>query len=82
VIIACVSPQDDATVKCWGWNINGQLGLGHYSNWGVNANGLCPPSSATASLVPAPDLTLVPALLVQRWGRTSLRSTWGLGGRS
>ncbi|KAJ1490359.1 hypothetical protein T484DRAFT_1935230, partial [Baffinella frigidus] len=29
---------DDATVKCWGWNIYGQLGLGHTENQGVNAN--------------------------------------------
>ena len=43
VIFGCVSPQDDATVKCWGMNINGQLGLGDESNPGDGANGPRPP---------------------------------------
>jgi len=34
VILDCFSPQDDATVKCWG------------QNGGGDANGLCPPSSS------------------------------------
>ena len=82
VTLGCFSPQDDATLKCWGYNGNGQLGLGDNFNRGDDANGPCPPSSTTATLVPAPHvLTLAPALRVQRWGRISLRSTWGLGGR-
>ena len=82
VILGCSSTQDDATVKCWGWNINGQLGLGDTFNRGDDADGPCPPSFTTVSLVPsARVLTLTPLLRVQEWGRTSLRSTWGLGGR-
>ena len=53
VILGCFSPQDDATVKCWGQNIYGQLGLGDNSNRGDDPNGPCPPTSATASRVPA-----------------------------
>ena len=61
------SPQDDATVKCWGWNIYGQRGLGDNSDRGDDVNGPCPPLSITASLVPASlVLTLAPALGVQR----------------
>ena len=46
VVLSCFSPQDDATVKCWGKNNNaGQLGLGNKFNRGDDANGLCPPSS-------------------------------------
>jgi len=52
VVLGCFSPQDDATVKCWGYNGDGQLGLGDDSNRGDDANGPCPPSSTTASLVP------------------------------
>ena len=47
VILGWILPQDDATVKCWGFNINGQLGLGDYANRGEHANGTCPPSSTT-----------------------------------
>jgi len=51
VILGCFPPQDDATVKCWGYN------------GGANANGPCPPSSTTASLGLATFvLTLAPAL--------------------
>jgi hypothetical protein len=61
------SPQDDTTVKCWGLNIDGQLGLGDNFNRGDDANGPCPPSSIIASFVPASlDPTLAPALGVQR----------------
>ena len=82
VILGFFSPQDDATLKCWGRNNYGQLGLGDTYTRGDDANGHCPPNSTTASLVPAPRvLTLTPALRVQGWGRTSLRSTWGLGKR-
>jgi len=45
--------QDDATVKCWGYNSKGQLGLGDTSDRGDSANGLCPASPTTESLVPA-----------------------------
>ena len=43
VIVGCFSPQDDATLKCWGLNIYGQLGLGDTSNRGDDVNGPCPP---------------------------------------
>ena len=36
------SSQDDATVKCWGWNANGDLGYGDTSNRGDGNNGGCP----------------------------------------
>jgi len=28
---------DDASVKCWGWNDNGQLGLGDTQDWGAGS---------------------------------------------
>ena len=82
VILNCFSPQDDATVKCWGQNNAGQLGQGDTIDRGVSANGPFPPSSTPASLLPAPlVLTLAPALGVQTWETPSLQSTWGMGGR-
>ena len=46
------SSQDDATLKCWGYNGEGQLGLGDASNRGDEANGPCPSSSPIESLMP------------------------------
>ena len=43
VILCCFSPQDTATVKCWGQNMEGQLGLGDTSDRGDDANGPSPP---------------------------------------
>jgi hypothetical protein len=82
VVLTCVSLQDDATVKCWGSNYDGNLGQGDTSDRGDNANGACLASSTTASTLSASRvLTLAPDLRVQRWGQASLRSTWGAGGR-
>jgi hypothetical protein len=53
VIIGCFSPQDDATLKCWGWNDYGQLGLGDKER-GNLPNGPCPQSSTTALSRAAP----------------------------
>jgi len=36
------SSQDDATVKCWGWNLYGQLGYGDTSRRGDGSNGARP----------------------------------------
>jgi len=41
-ILTSFLPQDDATVKCWGLNEFGQLGLGHKSNRGDDVNGPFP----------------------------------------
>ena len=83
LILSCFLPQDDATLKCWGLNNYGQLGLSDNFNRGDDANGPCPPNSTDASPVPAPHvLTVSPAFGVQRWGRTFLRSIWELGAGS
>ena len=47
VIPVFFSPQDDATVRCWGSNRYGALGLGDHFDRGPDANGPCPPSSNT-----------------------------------
>jgi len=61
--------QDDATVKCWGYNGAGALGQGDTFNKGDDANGLCPPSSITASFKLALRfLLLVPDLSTCRDG--------------
>ena len=52
MIPGCFLTQDDETVKCWGLNDNGQLGLGDIVNRGDDADGPCPPSSTTASCLP------------------------------
>ena len=54
-------PQDDATVKCWGWGASGQLGQGDRNNRGDGANGPCPPSP-TLSLARSLSLSLSPSL--------------------
>ena len=51
MIRGCSSPQDDTTLKCWGANTNGNLGLGFKTSLGDDPNGPCPPSSTTASRV-------------------------------
>jgi hypothetical protein len=38
--VTCNSPQDDATVKCWGYNGYGQLGYGDKLGRGDGSNGL------------------------------------------
>ena len=40
--VTCNSSQDDATVKCWGSNMFGQLGQGDTSNRGDGSNGGSP----------------------------------------
>jgi len=37
--VTCNSLQDDATVKCWGYNFYGQLGQGDTSGRGDDSNG-------------------------------------------
>jgi len=39
VIFGYFSTQDDATLKCWGYNGEGMLGLGDSFNRGDDANG-------------------------------------------
>jgi hypothetical protein len=41
-ILTCNSTQDDATVKCWGYNGEGQLGYGDKLDRGDGINGACP----------------------------------------
>ena len=80
VIVHCSSPQDDATIKCWGYNGEGQLGQGHTSNRGANANGPCPPSSITASLnLAIRFLTLVPGLSIAELGSNLASIDLGAG---
>ena len=40
--VICTLSQDDATVKCWGYNKYGQLGYGDTSDRGGGSNGVCP----------------------------------------
>ena len=42
--VTCTSPQDDATVKCWGGSDVGQLGYDDMSNRGDSSSGAfaCP----------------------------------------
>src|SRR5262249_32944253 len=47
---------DDGTVKCWGWNINGQLGLGHKDSVGggpLQMGDMLPPVALGAGKKPA-----------------------------
>ena len=39
--LTCTSSQDDATVKCWGYNANGELGQGDDDVRGDKRNGAC-----------------------------------------
>ena len=39
--LTCNSSQDDATVKCWGYNANGELGQGDDDVRGDKRNGGC-----------------------------------------
>jgi hypothetical protein len=69
----CDSAQDDATVKCWGRNANGNLGYGDTLDRGDDKSGGCParptprpaphtlhPTTYTYTLHPTP-CTLHPA---------------------
>ena len=50
-ILTCNSSQDDATVKCWGDNSDGQLGYGDKLDRGDGSNGGCPARPACSSLL-------------------------------
>ena len=41
-VVTCNSSQDDATVKCWGYNYYGHLGYGDTSDRGAVSDGGCP----------------------------------------
>jgi len=40
--LTCNSSQDDATVKCWGYDGHGELGQGDTSSRGDQSHGGCP----------------------------------------
>ena len=49
------SPQDDGSVKCWGGNNRGQLGLGDKISRGDNSNGKCPNPHMILPLIALPE---------------------------
>jgi len=50
--LTCNSSQDDATVKCWGDNSDGQLGYGDELDRGDGSNGYPQPSTLNPTGVP------------------------------